>query len=58
MMSERLFRFDFAAMGCPCEALLFARTEGGETVVCSGMYPDDEGGWVPIPNGAHEVLPC
>lgn len=27
MRGERLFRSDFAVMGCPCEALLFARTE-------------------------------
>ncbi len=37
---------------------LFRRTRGGETVLCSGPYPGDEAGWVALPNGAREAVPC
>ncbi|WP_298428257.1 FAD:protein FMN transferase [Rhodoblastus sp.] len=42
MMSERLFRFDFAAMGCPCEALLFARTEGEAALAADAAIAEVE----------------
>jgi hypothetical protein len=37
---------------------LFKRTWNGETVLCSGMYPTDQGEWVPVANGSQEAVPC
>lgn len=37
---------------------VYRRTEGGETVLCSGRYPDESVGWVPLANGSHEVVAC
>jgi glutamine amidotransferase len=37
---------------------LFKRTWDGETILCSGMYPTDQGEWVPVANGSQEAVPC